>query len=126
ELNNLKGTYLDPLPTLINQRTGRIHTTFNQTVAATGRLSSTHPNLQNIPIRTELGRQIRRAFKAGEGHVLLAADYSQIELRVLAHIAGEDALISAFREGADIHRVTAAQVHGVDPAEVTQDMRRVA
>lgn len=126
ELNKLKGTYLDPLPKLVNPATGRIHTTFNQTVAATGRLSSTNPNLQNIPIRTELGRQIRRAFIASEGHVLLAADYSQIELRVLAHIAGEDALIDAFRQGLDIHRVTAAQTHGVSEAEVTSDMRRVA
>lgn len=126
ELSKLKGTYLDPLPKLVNPATGRIHTTFNQTVAATGRLSSTHPNLQNIPVRTELGRQIRRAFIAGEGYRLLAADYSQIELRVLAHIAGEEALIEAFQAGEDIHRVTAAQTHGVPPDAVTPDMRRVA
>ena len=126
ELSKLKGTYLDPLPKLINERTGRIHTTFNQTVAATGRLSSTNPNLQNIPVRTELGRQIRKAFIAAPGHKLLTADYSQIELRVLAHIADEPALIEAFREGQDIHRVTAAQVHGVEPEAVDSDMRRVA
>jgi len=126
ELSKLKGTYLDPLPKLISRRTGRIHTTFNQTVAATGRLSSTNPNLQNIPIRTELGRQIRKAFIAAPGHCLLSADYSQIELRVLAHIADEPALIEAFRDNQDIHRVTAAQVHGVTAEEVTADMRRVA
>jgi DNA polymerase-1 len=126
ELHKLKGTYLDPLPRLINPRTGRIHTTFNQTVAATGRLSSTNPNLQNIPVRTELGRQIRSAFIAEPGHLLLAADYSQIELRVLAHIAQEPALIDAFAAGNDIHSSTAAQVHGVTLTEVTPDMRRVA
>ncbi len=126
ELSKLKGTYLDPLPKLINPRTGRIHTTFNQTVAATGRLSSTNPNLQNIPVRTELGRQIRRAFIAAPGTRLMTADYSQIELRVLAHIADEPELIGAFQQGQDIHRVTAAQVHGVSDAEVTPDMRRVA
>jgi DNA polymerase-1 len=126
ELHKLKGTYLDPLPRLINPETGRIHTTFNQTVAATGRLSSTNPNLQNIPVRTELGRQIRSAFIAEPGHLLLAADYSQIELRVLAHIAQEPALIEAFAAGNDIHRSTAAQVHGVTLEEVTPDMRRVA
>lgn len=126
ELSKLKGTYLDPLPRLINPRTGRIHTTFNQTVAATGRLSSTNPNLQNIPVRTELGRQIRSAFIADAGHSLLAADYSQIELRVLAHIAQEPVLIEAFQTGTDIHRSTAALVHDVTLDEVTSEMRRVA
>ncbi|MEX2535627.1 MAG: DNA polymerase I [Trueperaceae bacterium] len=126
ELSKLKNTYLDPLPRLVNPATGRLHTTYKQTVAVTGRLSSINPNLQNIPIRTELGREIRRAFKAAPGHVLLAADYSQIELRVLAHVAGEEVLIEAFREGEDIHQRTAAQVHGVSVDDVTSDMRRVA
>src|SRR5690625_3928413 len=126
DLSKLKGTNLDHLHHLINERTGRIHTTFNQTVAATGRLSSTNPNLQNIPVRTELGRQIRRAFIAPEGRRLMAADYSQIELRVLAHIADEPALIDAFRAGEDIHRVTAAQTHGCSLEEVTPEMRNMA
>ncbi|HEX7002881.1 MAG TPA: DNA polymerase I [Trueperaceae bacterium] len=126
ELSKLKGTYLDPLPKLVNPGSGRLHTTYQQTVAVTGRLSSINPNLQNIPIRTETGREIRRAFRAAPGHVLLAADYSQIELRVLAHIAGEQVLIDSFSKGEDIHRRTAAQVHGCAPEEVTPDMRRVA
>jgi DNA polymerase-1 len=126
ELTKLKSTYLDPLPRLIDPDTGRIHTTFNQTVAATGRLSSVNPNLQNIPVRTEVGREIRRAFVAGEGSVLVAADYSQIELRILAHIADESALIEAFARGEDVHTSTAAQVHGVGVDAVTPDMRRVA
>lgn len=126
ELSKLKNTYLDPLPRLVNPATGRLHTTYKQTVAVTGRLSSINPNLQNIPVRTQLGREIRRAFVAAPGHVLLAADYSQIELRVLAHIAGEEVLIEAFRSGEDIHRRTAAQVHGVNVTEVTPEMRRVA
>jgi DNA polymerase-1 len=126
ELSKLKNTYLDPLPKLVNPATGRLHTTYKQTVAVTGRLSSINPNLQNIPVRTELGRQIRRAFVAAPGHKLLAADYSQIELRVLAHVAGEEVLIDAFRLGEDIHLRTAAQVHGVGVDQVTSDMRRVA
>ncbi|MEJ2668298.1 MAG: DNA polymerase, partial [Deinococcales bacterium] len=126
ELSKLKSTYLDPLPGLVDARTGRLHTTFNQAVVATGRLSSTNPNLQNIPVRTELGRQIRRAFIADEGSLLLVADYSQIELRVLAHVADEPVLISAFRRGEDIHRRTAAEVYGVGPEEVTSEMRRRA
>src|SRR5204862_8261202 len=98
-LMKLKGTYIDALPQLMNPATGRVHTCFNQAVAATGRLSSSDPNLQNIPIRTELGREIRRAFVADRGHVLISADYSQIELRVLAHLSGDEALIDAFSQG---------------------------
>ncbi len=126
ELAKLKSTYLDPLPSLVDTETGRLHTTFNQTVVATGRLSSANPNLQNIPVRTELGRAIREAFVAEPGTRLLVADYSQIELRVLAHIAQEPALIRAFREGEDIHRRTAAEVHGVATEAVTPAMRRTA
>jgi DNA polymerase-1 len=126
ELAKLKSTYLDPLPKLVNPETNRLHTTFNQAVVATGRLSSTNPNLQNIPVRTELGRQIRRGFVAEAGHLLLVADYSQIELRLLAHIADEPALIAAFNNGEDIHRRTAAQVYGVPPEAVTPELRRIA
>ncbi len=123
----LKSTYVDAIPKLINRDTGRVHTSFNQTVAATGRLSSTDPNLQNIPIRTEQGREIRKAFIArDENHVLLAADYSQIELRILAHYSGDKTLIKAFKNNADIHTSTAADVYQVTPLEVTPDMRRVA
>jgi DNA polymerase-1 len=111
-LMKLKGTYIDALPQLVNPDTGRVHTCFNQAVAATGRLSSSDPNLQNIPIKTELGREIRRAFIAEPGHVLISADYSQIELRVLAHLAGDETLIEAFRSGADIHDQTANKVFG--------------
>ncbi len=126
ELAKLKSTYLDPLPRLVNPETGRLHTTFNQAATATGRLSSTNPNLQNIPVRTEIGREIRRGFVADEGMTFLVADYSQIELRILAHITGEAALLETFRQGEDIHRRTAAQIYGTDPAAVTPDMRRVA
>jgi DNA polymerase I len=111
-LSKLKGTYIDALPQLVNPQTGRVHTSFNQAVAATGRLSSSDPNLQNIPIRTELGREIRRAFIADDGHVLISADYSQIELRVLAHMSGDETLIDAFRRGDDIHDQTAEKVFG--------------
>jgi DNA polymerase-1 len=112
EIQKLKGTYVDALPALVNPRTGRLHTTFNQAVAATGRLSSSDPNLQNIPIRTPLGREIRAAFIAEPGHVLISADYSQIELRVLAHLSGDEALSDAFRQGVDIHDRTADRVFG--------------
>src|SRR5213082_4158395 len=103
-LSKLKGTYIDALPQLVNPETGRVHTSFNQAVAATGRLSSSDPNLQNIPIRTPLGREIRRAFIAADGCVLLAADYSQVELRILAHISQDRDLVETFQRGADIHR----------------------
>jgi DNA polymerase-1 len=126
QLAKLKGTYIDALPALIRKDTGRIHTTFNQTGAATGRLSSSNPNLQNIPIRTEVGREIRAAFVPREGWSLVVADYSQIELRLLAHMSGDPVLVSAFRNGEDIHTRTAAEVLGVPPLMVTPDMRRSA
>jgi DNA polymerase-1 len=125
-LSKLKSTYADSLPLLINPATGRIHTSFNQLVAATGRLSSSNPNVQNIPIRTELGRRIRAAFVPDPGYRFLAADYSQIELRILAHVSGEESLIAAFRAGEDIHRRTAAEVFGIELAQVTQEQRDVA
>jgi DNA polymerase I len=125
ELTKLVNTYLGPLPTLIGED-GRLHTTINQTVAATGRLSTTSPNLQSIPIRTELGREIRSAFVAEPGHRLLSADYSQIELRILAHVSGEPKLRDAFARGEDIHTATAAEVLGKDPATLTKDERNVA
>ncbi len=123
-LMKLKGTYVDALPLLVHPRTGRVHTTFNQAVAATGRLSSSDPNLQNIPIRTELGREIRAAFVAEPGHVLISADYSQIELRVLAHLAQEQSLIDAFRRGDDIHDQTALKVFGTDSGLSKHELRR--
>ncbi len=126
QLTKLKGTYVDALPSLINPRDGLLHTSYNQTVAATGRLSSTDPNLQNIPIRTEEGREIRRAFVPSKpGYVLMTADYSQIELRILAQIAREPAFIDAFRNDEDIHALTASQIFQVPLAEVTKDQRRV-
>jgi DNA polymerase-1 len=126
-LAKLKGTYVDALPALVDPADGRIHTSFNQTATATGRRSSSDPNLQNIPIRTDEGRQIRRAFVPGEdGRLLLAADYSQIELRMLAHFSEDPALVQAFADDRDIHAFVAAQIHGVDEADVTYDMRRVA
>jgi DNA polymerase-1 len=125
-LHKLKGTYVDALPLIVNPETGRVHTSFNQAVAATGRLSSSDPNLQNIPIRTEIGRQIRSAFIAAPGHVLISADYSQIELRVLAHLAGEDALIESFRIGEDIHDRTALKVFGADSGLSKHELRRRA
>lgn len=123
----LKSTYADALPNLINSKTGRVHTDFNQTVASTGRLSSLNPNLQNIPIRTEMGREIRKAFvPRNKDYVLLSADYSQIELRIMASICGDEGLTKAFKAGEDIHRSTAALVFMVDPDDVTPDMRRKA
>ena len=123
EISKLESTYIDALPAIVNPRTGRIHSNFNQTVAATGRLSSSDPNLQNIPIRRELGRDIRRGFIPAAGHVFLAADYSQIELRLLAHLSGDPAFVEAFNAGGDIHRQTAALIFEVPLAEVTSDMR---
>ena len=125
-LAKLKSTYIDGLGKMLDPSTGRVHTSFNQTVTATGRLSSSNPNLQNIPVRTEEGRRIRALFIAGPGQYLLSADYSQIDLRVLAHYSGDEALMEAFRTGQDIHTRTAAQVFGIDPAFVTPDMRRMA
>ena len=126
QLSKLKSTYVDALPALLNRDTGRLHTTFDQTGTATGRLSSANPNLQNIPIRTELGREIRAAFTAQAGCRLLAADYSQIELRLLAHYSKDPLLVEAFRRGDDIHTLTASQVFGVPPLMVTPDHRRQA
>ncbi|HAS57780.1 MAG TPA: DNA polymerase I [Algoriphagus sp.] len=127
QMVKLKSTYVDALPTMINSKTGRIHTTYNQFVAATGRLSSINPNLQNIPIRTERGREIRKAFVArDENHVLLAADYSQIELRIMAAFSGDESMIEAFKNGRDIHATTAAKIFQVPLEEVSSDMRRKA
>ncbi len=125
-LQKLKGTYIDALPQLVNPDTGRVHTCFNQAVAATGRLSSSDPNLQNIPIRTELGREIRRAFTADRGHVLISVDYSQIELRVLAHLSGDEALVEAFQHGEDIHDRTARKVFGENSGLGEHELRRRA
>ena len=126
QLTKLKSTYIDALPALVNPQTGRVHTTFNQTGTTTGRLSSSDPNLQNIPIRGELGRQIRKAFIAGDGSMLLSSDYSQIDLRVMGHLSRDAQLLAAFNRDDDIHRATASEVFGVPPSEVTADMRRVA
>ena len=125
-LSKLKSTYTDRLPEQINPRTGRIHTSYHQAVTATGRLSSTDPNLQNIPIRSAEGRRIRQAFIAPPGYKLLAADYSQIELRIMAHLAQDEGLLHAFRNNLDVHRATAAEVFGVELDQVTTDMRRKA
>jgi DNA polymerase-1 len=126
ELSKLKSTYVDALPRLINPRTGRIHTTLNQAVAATGRLSSTNPNLQNIPIRTEMGRRIRAAFVASPGYVIMSADYSQIELRIFAHITGDPVMTEAFQRGDDVHASTARAVFGAKTPEQESEYRRVA
>ncbi|MGE5313558.1 MAG: DNA polymerase I [Acidobacteriota bacterium] len=127
QLQKIKSTYVDALPKLVHPDTQRVHTSFNQTVASTGRLSSSEPNLQNIPIRSEMGREIRRAFIPGEkGMTMLSADYSQIELRIMAHISGDPALVSAFHAGEDIHSTTAAKIFNVPIAEVTKDQRRKA
>jgi DNA polymerase-1 len=126
QVSKLKSTYVDTLPELINPRTGRVHTSFNQTVAATGRLSSSDPNLQNIPVRREQGQQIRQAFVPEKGWQLLTADYSQIELRLMAHFSRDEALRKAFREDRDVHAAVAAQIFGVVEKDVTAEMRRVA
>jgi DNA polymerase-1 len=125
-LMKMKNTYVDALPRMVNPDTGRIHTSYNQTATVTGRLSSSEPNLQNIPIRTEEGKEIRRAFVADSGNVLISADYSQIELRILAHYSKDEALLEAFSKGEDIHLRTAAEIFGVQPDEVTEEMRRQA
>src|SRR5205823_5898150 len=126
QISKLKGTYVDPLPSMVHPKTGRIHASFNQTVAATGRLSSSDPNLQNIPIRREMGEQIRQAFLPEAGWVLLTADYSQIELRLLAHFCGDEELARAFAEDRDIHTTVAAQIFNVPETEVTANQRRAA
>ena len=127
QLTKLKGTYVDSLPTMADPSTGRVHTTFNQAVAATGRLSSDNPNLQNIPIRTEEGRKVRAAFVARDHDwVLLSADYSQIELRILAHLSNDKALVESFQKGEDIHARTASLVHGLLPDMVTPELRNQA
>lgn len=125
-LSKLKSTYTDKLPQLINKKTGRVHTSYNQAVTATGRLSSSDPNLQNIPIRNEEGRRIRQAFIAREGYKIVAADYSQIELRIMAHLSNDEGMIKAFAEGKDIHQATAAEIFGVALDEVTSEQRRSA
>jgi len=126
-LTKLKSTYVDTLPLLVSRRTGRIHTSYNQAVAATGRLSSNNPNLQNIPIRTERGREIRKAFvPRNDKYTLLSADYSQIELRIIAELSGDEGMMEAFKQGLDIHSATAAKVYGLPLSEVTKEMRRNA
>ena len=126
QLDKIKGTYVEALPALINPETGRVHTSFNQTGASTGRLSSSEPNLQNIPVRTEVGRQVRRAFVAPEGYLLLDCDYSQVELRLLAHLSRDPELMGAFHRGEDVHASTAAAVFGVPLASVTKEQRSLA
>nr|MBN1230137.1 DNA polymerase I [Anaerolineae bacterium] len=126
ELEKLRSTYVDALPGMVNPRTGRIHTSFNQTGTVTGRLSSSDPNLQNIPVRTDLGRRVREAFIAAPGHVLIGADYSQVELRVMAHVSGDQALRQAFLDGQDIHATTAAAVFNIPVSEVTSNQRSFA
>ena len=126
ELSKLKSTYLDALPLAVDEKTGRVHTSYSQIGAVTGRLSSNNPNLQNIPIRTETGRKVRNGFIAGRGKVLLAVDYSQIELRIVAHMAQDEAMLTAFRAGEDIHATTAGAIYGVDAEAVTKEMRRHA
>jgi DNA polymerase-1 len=125
-LSKLKGTYTDKLPLMVNPQTGRVHTNYAQATAVTGRLSSNDPNLQNIPIRTAEGRRVREAFVAPPGHVVMSADYSQVELRIMAHISEDPGLLRAFSEGMDVHRATAAEVFGTPPAEVTHEQRRYA
>jgi DNA polymerase-1 len=126
ELSKLKSTYVDALPAAVDAKTGRVHTSYSQTGAVTGRLSSSNPNLQNIPIRTEEGRRVRNGFIADKGNVLLSVDYSQIELRIVAHMAEDESMLAAFRAGQDIHATTAAAIYGIPLEEVTKDMRRHA
>jgi DNA polymerase-1 len=126
QLTKIKSTYIDTLPEIINPKTGRIHTSFNQTRTTTGRLSSSDPNMQNIPVRGELGGQVRQAFIAPPGLSLLAGDYSQIDLRALAHLSQDEGLLNAFRNDEDIHAATASQLFGVEKSQVTKDMRRFA
>ena len=126
ELEKLRNTYIDVLPKLVNKKTGRIHTTFNQAITTTGRLSSSEPNLQNIPIRTELGKKIRDAFIAESDNILIAADYSQIELRIVASLAKDKKMIEIFESGKDIHKATAAAINGVKLNDVTKEMRSAA
>jgi DNA polymerase-1 len=126
ELSKLKGTYVDALPSLINPRTGRVHTSYNQTGTSTGRVSSSNPNLQNIPIRTEIGREVRKAFIAPPGKKLLSIDYSQIELRILAHVSEDPTLLNAFAQGQDIHAATAAAVYGIPLDQVSKEQRSFA
>lgn len=125
-LKKLLGTYIDALPLLINKETGKIHTSFNQTVTATGRLSSSNPNLQNIPIRNEDGKEIRKAFIPDDGCEFFSADYSQIELRIMAHLSGDANMIEAFKEGDDIHAATAAKVYKISIDKVTREQRSKA
>jgi len=125
-LAKLKGTYTDKLPRMVNQATGRVHTHFSQATVVTGRLASSDPNLQNIPVRSEEGRRIRTAFIAPPQHCIVSADYSQIELRIMAHLSGDERLLEAFAQGEDVHRATAGEIFGVTPMEVGPDQRRVA
>ena len=126
-VKKLLSTYIEPFPMFVNKQTGRVHTTFNQALTATGRLSSSNPNLQNIPIRTERGKEIRKAFVAGSADgIIVSADYSQIELRIMAHLSQDQHLIQAFRNGVDVHAATAEKIFGVPHEEVTADQRRVA
>ena len=122
-LRKLLSTYVEALPLLVNKKTGRIHTSYNQAVAATGRLSSNNPNLQNIPVRDERGREIRKAFVPEEGHIFLSADYSQIELRLMAHLSRDKSMIADFLSGNDIHAATASKIFGVEIKDVTREMR---
>ncbi len=126
ELSKLKSTYIDALPEAVDSTTGRVHTSYSQTGAVTGRLSSSNPNLQNIPIRTEEGRRVRNGFIAAKGNVLLSVDYSQIELRIVAHMAQDQAMLDAFRAGQDIHTTTAAAIYSIPLDQVTKEMRRHA
>ena len=125
ELTKLKSTYVDVLPGL-RESDGRVHARFNQTVTATGRLSSSDPNLQNIPVKSDSGRRIRHAFVAGRGCKLVGADYSQVELRIVAHMSGDEALLEAFRQGQDVHRATAAEIFGMAPDQVDESQRNIA